>query len=63
MHVEHHQPAKDYRGERQSDRQQREPGELQAQRGQSAQCKREHKPCEQGAQRHDERELDHGENR
>ena len=63
VHVEHDQTAEDHRREREPHRQQREPDELQAHRRQQPQRQRERDPRRERAQRHDQRELDHGVNR
>ena len=60
VHVKHHQAAQDHRGERQAHRQQCEPRELQAHRRQHPQRQRDPDPRGERAQRHGERELDHG---
>ena len=62
VHVEHHEPSENHRREWQPDRQQREPGELQAHGRQPSQRQRERDARGERAGGCDQRELDHGVN-
>ena len=61
--VEHDDTREQHRGEGERDGDEPEPGELQADRGQPAQGERGEQPCGERAERDDDRERDHGENR
>ncbi len=63
MHVEHDQSPQNHRRERQPHGQQRQAHELQAYGWQQSQSQCERDPRGQGAQRNDQRELDHSVNR
>ena len=62
-HVEHDPAGQKDCGQRQQDREQREPGELEPDGRQLAQQERDDEPDGQRAQRDEDGELDHGENR
>ena len=63
VHVEHHEAAEDHRRERQCDREQREPGELQPDGREQPKRRREDNPGRERAERDRDREPDHGVNR
>ena len=62
-HVEHDPAGEEHGAERQHDCEQREPGELQADRGEKLEEQGHDQADPERGRRDDERELDHGENR
>ena len=62
LRVEHDDAGDEDRGQRQGDRQETEPGQLQPDARQPPEGERRHDPDDEGPERDEEREKDHGEN-